>query len=157
MAINLTHIQGRHTIKAGVYLNHSYKAQNTGAGGIPNLSFQGYVDFGNNTNNTLDSGFGFANAALGVFNQYLQASKFIEGDFLYNQIEFYVQDNWKVTNRLTLDYGVRFVHQQPQYDKLNQSSNFFPDKWQAGRRRRCFTWPGAPTAPRCARATTATP
>ena len=49
------------------------------------------MDFGNNTNNTLGSGFGFANADLGIFNQYLQASKFIEGDYLYNQIEFYLQ------------------------------------------------------------------
>ena len=129
VAVNMTHVQGRHTFKAGGYLNHSYKAQNTGAGGIANLTFQGYVDFGNNTNNTLDSGFGYANAALGIFNQYQQASKFIEGDYLYNQIEFYVQDTWKVTNRLTLDYGMRFVHQQPQYDKFDQSSNFFPNQW----------------------------
>ena len=131
VAVNLTHVQGRHTFKAGGYLNHSFKAQNTGAGGIANLTFQGYVDFGNNTNNTLDSGFGFANADLGIFNQYLQASQFIEGDYLYNQIEFYVQDTWKVTNRLTLDYGMRFVHEQPQYDKLEQSSNFFPNQYQA--------------------------
>lgn len=130
-AVSMTHIQGRHTIKGGFYVDHSYKAQNVGAGGIPNLSFQGYVDFGNNTANTLDSGYGYANAALGIFTQYLQASNFIEGNFLYNQVEFYLQDNWKVTNRLTLDYGARFVHQQPQYDKLLQASNFFPDKWQA--------------------------
>jgi hypothetical protein len=48
---------------------------------------------------------------------------------LYNQLEFYVQDNWKATNRLTLDYGMRFVHQQPQYDQFQQQSNFFPDKF----------------------------
>jgi hypothetical protein len=129
VAISLTHIRGRHTIKGGYYLNHSFKAQNVGAGGIPNLSFQGYVDFGNNTNNTLDSGFGFANAGLGVFTQYLQASRFIEGNLVYNQTEFYLQDNWKATNRLTLDYGMRFVHQQPQYDKFLQMSNFFPEQW----------------------------
>jgi hypothetical protein len=89
------------------------------------------VDFSNNTNNTLDSGFGFSNAALGVFNSYSQASKYIEGSMLYNQLEFYVQDNWKVSNHLTLDYGMRFVHQQPQYDQFNQESNFFPEKFTA--------------------------
>ena len=119
------HVQGR------AYLNHSYKAQNTGAGGIANLSFQGYVNFGNDTTNALDSGFGYSNAALGVFTEYLQASKFIEGDMVYNQFEVFVQDNWKVTNRLTLDYGMRFVHQRPQYDSFNHMSNFFPDKWKA--------------------------
>lgn len=131
VAGSITKIVGRHTLKAGAYLNHSYKAQNTGAGGIPNLSFQGYVNFGNDTTNTLDSGFGYANAALGVFQQYLQASKFIEGDMVYNQVEGFVQDNWKVNNRLTLDYGLRLVHQGPQYDINNTMSNFFPNQWSA--------------------------
>ena len=128
--IGLTKVMARHTVKGGFYLNHSYKAQNVGAGGIANLTFQGYVNFGNDTNNTLDTGFGYANAATGVFTQYLQASRFIEGNLIYNQIEFFLQDNWKVSNRLTLDYGLRFVNQQPQYDKFQQMSNFFPDQWK---------------------------
>lgn len=130
VAVSLTHVMARHTIKGGFYRNHSYKAQNVGAGGIANLSFQGFVNFGNDTNNTLDTGFGYANAALGVFTQYLQASRFIEGNLIYNQVEFFLQDNWKVSNRLTLDYGMRFVNQQPQYDKLLQMSNFFTERWK---------------------------
>ena len=34
-----------------------------------------------------------------------------------------------MNNRLTLDYGLRFTHQQPQHDALLQASNFFPDQW----------------------------
>ena len=34
-----------------------------------------------------------------------------------------------MNNRLTLDYGMRFVHAAPQYDKLGQATNFLPDKW----------------------------
>ena len=134
VAISLTKVAGRHTIKGGYYLNHSFKAQNTGAGGgdAANLSFQGYVNFGNDTNNTLDTGFGYANAALGIFTNYTQMSRFIEGSLIYNQTEFYIQDNWKVSNRLTMDYGLRFVNQQPQHDQFQQMSNFFPDKWKAG-------------------------
>jgi hypothetical protein len=89
------------------------------------------VNFGNDSNNALDTGFGYANALLGIFTQYTQASKFVEGSMLYNQREAYVQDNWKVTSRFTLDYGMRFVNQQPQYDQFGQMSNFFPDKWKA--------------------------
>jgi hypothetical protein len=132
VAMSLTRVMDRHTFKGGFYNNHSYKAQNTGAGGIANLSFQGYVNFGNDTNNPLDTGFGFANAATGVFTQYLQASRFIEGSMIYNNTEFYLQDNWRVNNRLTLDYGLRFTRQQPQYDQFGQMSNFFPEMWSAG-------------------------
>jgi len=126
VALSLVHVSGRHTIKGGYYHNYSFKAQNVGAG------FQGNVNFGNDTNNILDTGFGYANAALGIFTQYTQASKFIEGNLIYNQREAYIQDNWKVTNRLTLDYGMRFVNQQPQHDKFLQMSNFFPERWTAG-------------------------
>jgi hypothetical protein len=129
VAVSLTKVWNAHTFKTGFYNNHSFKAQNTGAGGVPNLGFQGYVNFGNDTNNALDTGFGFANAAVGVFTQYLQQSKLIEGSMIYNNTEFYVQDNWKVNSRLTLDYGVRFTHQQPQYDQFLQMSNFFADQW----------------------------
>jgi hypothetical protein len=132
VAISLTKVWGGHTSKMGFYNNHSFKAQNTGAGGVANLGFQGYVNFGNDTNNALDTGFGFANAAVGVFTQYLQQSKLIEGSMIYNNTEFYVQDNWKVNDRLTLDYGVRFTRQQPQYDQFLQMSNFFPEQWSRG-------------------------
>ncbi len=65
VSICLTKVAGRHTMKSGFYNNHSFKAQNVGAGGVANLTFQGYVDFGNNANNALDTGFGYANAATG--------------------------------------------------------------------------------------------
>jgi hypothetical protein len=129
VSVSLTKVMGRHTIKGGFYNNHSFKAQNVGAGGIANLSFQGFVNFANDVNNALDTGFGYANAATGIFTQYLQASNFVEGSMIYNNTEFYLQDNWKVNNRLTLDYGMRFTRQQPQYDQFQQMSNFFPDQW----------------------------
>lgn len=127
VAGNVTKIMGSHTLKAGAYLNHSYKAQNIGT----SASFQGNVNFGNDTTNILDSGFGYSNAALGIFTQYQQMSKFIEGDMVYNQIEGFVQDNWKVSSRLTLDYGLRLVNQGPQYDINGTASNFFVEQWKA--------------------------
>ncbi|MET0165503.1 MAG: carboxypeptidase-like regulatory domain-containing protein, partial [Vicinamibacterales bacterium] len=125
VAISMTKVAGRHTFKGGFYNNHSFKAQNTG------VTFQGTVNFDNDTNNLLDTGFGYANAAVGVFQRYQQAEKFVEGSMKYNNTEFYIQDNWKVSSKLTLDYGIRFTHQQPQYDQFLQMSNFFPDQWSA--------------------------
>ncbi|MEO8482986.1 MAG: carboxypeptidase-like regulatory domain-containing protein [Acidobacteriota bacterium] len=129
VSLSLSKVMGRHTAKAGFYLNHSYKAQNTGAGGGSSAGFQGVVNFGQDSNNPLDTGFGYANAMLGIFSSYTQSSRFVEGSFLYNNVDWYLQDNWRVNNRLTLDYGLRFVHQQPQYDQYQQSSNFFLDRW----------------------------
>jgi hypothetical protein len=122
LSISLTKVAGRHTFKTGFYNTHSWKAQQRGG-------WNGTIDFSNDTNNPLDSTFGFANAALGIVRSYQQASSYVEGNFVYDNIEGYIQDNWKVNSRLTLDYGVRLVHQQPQYDELGQASNFLPDKW----------------------------
>lgn len=127
ISASLTKVAGRHTLKAGFYYQTSQKSQNLNQRNA--LPFQGQLNFGNNTNNPLDTGFGYANAVLGIFSDYTQQGNFIEGDFRYRNIEGYLQDNWKVTNRLTLDYGLRFTNQQPQYDANGQASNFFVDRY----------------------------
>jgi hypothetical protein len=125
VAISLTKIAGRHSLKAGFYNNHSFKAQN-----VQNTLWQGAVEFDNDSNNALDTQFGYSNAAVGVFRRYQQASTFVEGSMIYNNTEAYIQDNWKVNSRLTLDLGVRFTRQQPQHDQFQQMSNFFPSEWK---------------------------
>ena len=122
---SVTKLMGRHTLKSGYYKQYAAKRQNQG-------NPFGTLNFGNDANNPLDAQFGFANAALGVFSSYQQASKFVEGQYIYNNDEAYIQDNWKVTSRLTLDYGMRFVHQQPQYDTSGLATNFLPEKYAIG-------------------------
>lgn len=78
-----------------------------------------------------DTSFGFANAAIGSFSSFVQASKYVEGTFNYDNREAYVQDSWKVKSNWSMDYGLRFVHATPQQDKLLQSGNFLPDEWVA--------------------------
>lgn len=124
VSISVTKVKGSHTLKAGFYLNHSFKAQQSLSG-----SWQGSISFANDANNSLDTGFGFANAALGIFDSFSQLSKYVEGNYVYNNIEEFVQDNWRVNSKLTLDLGIRLVHQQPQYDELGQGVNFLPDQW----------------------------
>jgi hypothetical protein len=122
---SVTKVFGRHAVKGGYYKQYAAKRQNQG-------NPFGTLNFGNDTNNPLDAQFGYANAVLGVFSSYQQASRFVEGQYIYNNDEAYIQDNWKVTSRLTLDYGMRFVHQQPQYDTSGLASNFLPEKYAIG-------------------------
>ena len=127
VAINLTKVMGRHTFKTGYYNNHSLKRENNVLGGT---NF-GTVNFTQDTVgvNPFDTSFGFSNAAIGSFSSFVQASKYVEGTFKYDNREAYVQDNWKVKSNWSIDYGVRFVHAVPQHDALLQSGNFLPDKW----------------------------
>jgi hypothetical protein len=128
---SVTKIMGRHTLKAGFYWNHAFKAQQEQLGATTAIRWQGDLDFSNNAANPLDTGFGFANAATGIYNQYSQRSFLVEGNYVYNNHDFYIQDNWRVNNRLTLDYGLRFEHMQPTYDTRLQGSTFFLDQFNA--------------------------
>lgn len=125
---SLTKVVSRHTLKSGFYNTHSYKAEQTSNNAFGTINFQQDAV----GTNQFDTSFGFANAAIGSFSSFLQAQKYVETASIYNNTEAYIQDNWKATNRLTLDYGLRFVHQQAQYDKLGQASNFLPDQWSLG-------------------------
>ena len=119
---------GRHTIKTGFYTTHSYKAEQVGNQAFGTINFQQDAV----GTNQFDTSFGFSNAAIGTFSSFQQAQRYVETASVYRNLDFYVQDNWKVNNRLTLDYGMRFVHQGAQYDQLGQASNFLPDRWSLG-------------------------
>jgi hypothetical protein len=122
---NLTKIWEKHTIKAGVYMQRSRKNQTSFA------NFNGSYNFGDNPSNPYDSGFGLSNALLGVYNTYTQASNHINGLYRYWNIEGYVQDTWRLTPRLTLDYGLRMAWYQPQYDSSLLASTFIPSQFNA--------------------------
>ncbi|MBO0720902.1 MAG: TonB-dependent receptor [Blastocatellia bacterium] len=123
LAASISKIRGSHSLKFGLFWQNSFKPQSSFANN------NGQYNFVNDSNNPFDTGFGFANAAIGVYNTFTQASGYFIGDYRYNNVEWYAQDNWKVTSRLTLDYGMRFYWIQPQFDEALQTSNFLPNKF----------------------------
>ncbi|MDQ2946522.1 MAG: carboxypeptidase regulatory-like domain-containing protein, partial [Acidobacteriota bacterium] len=120
---NLSKVWRSHVFKAGVYIERSRKDQTSFA------NFNGDINFGDNSSNPLDTGFGFANMAVGVFSTYNQASKFANGMYRYTNAEWYLQDQWKLTRKLTLDYGMRFEWIQPQFDAGLQTATFLPERF----------------------------
>lgn len=120
---NLTKILGSHTIKAGGFFERSRKNQSSFGNN------NGRYDFSDSSANPYDTGYGFSNAAVGVYNTFDQAQNYINGQYRYWNIEGFLQDTWKITPRITLDYGLRIQWYQPQYDSSLQASTFVLSAW----------------------------
>ncbi len=99
---NITKTAGAHILKAGIFLNRQ------SINGIASTN-RGSLNFGSNSSNPFETGHTFANAALGVFNNVSQANRYVFGSSIYKAYEWFVQDSWRATRRLTLEFGVRFV------------------------------------------------
>ena len=67
------------------------------------------------------------------------------GNFVYTNLEWFLQDNWKASRRLTLDYGLRFYWMQPQHETQGLSANFLPDRFDPGKAPRLY-YPGRDAA-----------
>ena len=120
---NLTKTFGKHILKTGFSAEREYSTD----GGIAN--FNGSFDFSRNVNNPLDSGHPFANGLLGVFSTYQEptAKPF---KTVWNTIfEWYVQDNWKVNRKLTLDMGARFYWIGARVQRGDRISGFDPARF----------------------------
>jgi len=125
---NLTWVKGVHTFKVGIFYQKSNKDQ------IAWGNVNGQVNFSQGPTSggtcaagvTCALGDPLASALLGSYNSLDQSTARPTGNFRYNQIEFYGQDTWKVTQRLTLDLGLRFAYIPPQFDAKNQVALFNP-------------------------------
>ena len=129
---NVSKIIGSHSIKAGFYAQRSRKDQTVFA------RTDGDINFDNNVSNPLNTGHPYANALLGIYNNYTQANAFPKGLYRYWNIEGYIQDNWKATRRLTLDYGLRISWYEPQYDVRLQTGAFNPSQYDRAKAPRLY-------------------
>ncbi len=108
---------GNHLIKfGGVYIRDRID-QN----GRPN--YNGNVVF-NNGNNPNTTGNALADALLGNFQSYTEANADPVGHFRFSQPEAFVQDTWKATRNLSLEFGVRWQDILPLYAQGNNYGNF---------------------------------
>jgi len=129
---NLSKVFNTHVVKAGVFIHRNRKDQSAYA------KTEGHYDWGDNSANPYDTGFGFANAAIGTYYSFADASKYVTGQYRYTNAEFYLQDSWKALPRLTLNYGIRAYYIQPYYDKGENTSNFLPNDYDASQAVRLY-------------------
>ncbi len=110
-----------HTFKAGIDLEANFTKNGDGG------NFAGTFSFAQDANNPLDSGWAYANAILGNFDSYTEATTRPRQFDYYRTFEFYGQDNWRLSRKLTLTYGMRFSIRWPDWNPVGAySANFNP-------------------------------
>jgi hypothetical protein len=125
VADTISIIKGNHVIKAGVIVIRDRVDQN----GRP--YYTGNVNFSTATPNT--TGNALADALLGNFQAYFEASADPTGHFRFTQPEAFAQDNWKMLRNLSIEYGIRFQYIQSMYTQGNNMANFDPSVYAAGK------------------------
>ncbi len=106
---NVTKVAGNHVIKFGLFGDLNENGQEGQWQEQPSFNFGASNQNANNSNS------GIANLLLGNYTNVQQSNIFAFGHFHFFQYEGYAQDTWKVSPRLTLDYGMRYEFVGPTY------------------------------------------
>lgn len=115
IADNFSHVRGSHTIQAGFSLFRYAKTQASFNYTQGSFSFDGTF-----TNHPM------ADFMLGLARTYSQGKELYIRSYRFLQSEYYAQDDWRVTRKLTLNMGLRlFVIPMTHVDD-NLMSSFLP-------------------------------
>lgn len=130
---NVTKVIGSHTLKFGGTYYHYQKSENAGGNNAATLSFSSAGALTTCTSATVGTqncSFAaeqaFANLLLGRVSTFSQNSLDLTADIRDNTFEYYGQDTWRVTPRLTLSYGARHSLFRQPTDALGLLGQFDP-------------------------------
>ncbi len=116
---NWTHELGNHSIKFGVDLRHAYNLRvpsDNNRAGV--LNFQGHT-----TQAAGQGGLGFASFVLGDVGQFSRyASTSTNASETQNRYFGYLQDTWRISQKLTVNYGTRYEVYTPEKTEKDQGS-----------------------------------
>jgi hypothetical protein len=132
--LSLTWVKGNHTYKFGGELRNQgdYRLDESAVNGTytfgPQQTALPYVVAGNANaqvaGNTI--GFPYASFLLGLVNNG-NVKPGSRGRIGKKQLGFYAQDTWKITRRLTLDYGLRYDYSTYFQEQYGRMANFAPN------------------------------
>jgi len=128
----LTWLRGNHAIKLGAYLE--YLMNNEARGGL----WMGQFNFSRNTSNPLDTNFAYSNLLLGVFGQYDEVDNYRSTRNRRWQGEWFAQDTWRASARLTVDYGMRVLWYTPYFQANRRTAGFVPDRYDPNKAPRLY-------------------
>jgi len=120
----LVKVIGTHSLKGGFFWERIRNAQPA------NNNTNGYLQ--TYPSNPYTLGDPYADMALGILNSYGESSFNRINDINYNTWEGFAQDDFKVTKRLSINYGLRFTHFQPWRDGLGYGYSIFNQAAYAG-------------------------
>ena len=126
---NLSMVRGSHTMKAGVEWHKDIYTNQQSNGSQGSYSFSAnetaQIVNGSATVAGNTSGFAYASFLLGQVDSASVVSP-IQIQLRRNVFALYLQDTWKVTRRLTLDYGLRWDYTGPESEEHARLSAFSP-------------------------------
>ncbi len=117
---NVTWVKGSHQLKAG--FNWERGTRHVSVYSVYNT--QGTYYFGSDLGNPLDTGYPFSNLLLGTVQGYGQDNVKQINHARWNQYEWFAQDTWRTTRRVTLTYGMR-LQVIPQIESKGATLGFF--------------------------------
>lgn len=101
---NFTKVLATHSLKFGFFWDANKQTQTTGYGNWT----QGMLDVDNYGYNT--TGNPLADLLIGAYQSFTQYGSAPVHTMVYHEWALYGQDQWHASNKLTLDYGIRFDH-----------------------------------------------
>jgi hypothetical protein len=120
-----TWVKGTHTFKAGAELR-DYQWNSIQGTGVLQFNFDANFTKGPSPTAAATNGYDLASLLLGypASGTLTRHQNYAYSTYYWS---LYAQDNWKLTRKLVVDYGLRFDHEAGTTDRHNGISNFNPD------------------------------